>query len=234
MQHQAVVRTHIDELLSDAQVYLDSDGMRAISRAVEMAVEFHTGQTRKFDGSPYVLHPLRIARTILTWGLRDPISICTALLHDTIEDAPPQLCAEDRIREWNPEVAELVIALTKVRKSSGGGDLTATYERIVSAAARDIRVLLIKSFDVLDNSETFGFVHKPAKARTKAAIGLLYVGTARKLGISALADSLTQNLVPFLMPKQYRDFFVRSEESAERGFGPSLEGRSAPRRGRRA
>ena len=219
MQHQAVVRTHIDELLSDAQVYLDSDGMRAISRAVEMAVEFHTGQTRKFDGSPYVLHPLRIARTILTWGLRDPISICTALLHDTIEDAPPQLCAEDRIKEWNPEVAELVLALTKVRKSSGGGDLTATYERIVSAAARDIRVLLIKSFDVLDNSETFGFVHKPAKARTKAAIGLLYVGTARKLGISALADSLTQNLVPFLMPKQYREFLSdlknrQSEDSA--------------------
>ena len=72
MQHQAVVRTHIDELLSDAQVYLDSDGMRAISRAVEMAVEFHTGQTRKFDGSPYVLHPLRIARTILTWGFVTP------------------------------------------------------------------------------------------------------------------------------------------------------------------
>ena len=139
MQHQAVVRTHIDELLSDAQVYLDSDGMRAISRAVEMAVEFHTGQTRKFDGSSYVLHPLRIADDFNLGGFRDPSR--SVLRCSTIPSRMPlHSFALKTGLEWNPEVAELVMALTKVRKSSGGGDLTATYERIVPAAARDIRV----------------------------------------------------------------------------------------------
>ena len=67
-------------------------------------------------------------------------------------------------------------------------------------------------------TETFGFVPSQPKLN-KAAIGLLYVGTARKLGISALADSPTQNLVPFLMPKQYRGFLAdlknrQSEDAA--------------------
>ena len=63
MQHQAVVRTHIDELLSDAQVILTLMACVPILRAVEMAV----GSTLVKRGSSTVLlmsFILRIARTI--------------------------------------------------------------------------------------------------------------------------------------------------------------------------
>ncbi|MBF0295959.1 MAG: HD domain-containing protein [Magnetococcales bacterium] len=194
--------SQIRELL-DASHAVGEEGCAKIQRAVEMACKFHERQVRKLDGAPYVTHCLQVAKSCLDWGLIDTQGVCAALLHDALEDAPPEMEAEERIREFDPAVLTLVIALSKIRNlQTGSGDLPATYRRILMAASQDLRVLLVKMFDVLHNSRSLE-VHGPTKAKNKASLALIYVGVARRLGIMELADTLIEMTLPHLMPVQY-------------------------------
>lgn len=196
------IELQIRDLLWSVGELLGPDAREMAVEAVEMAREFHQGQVRKSDGAPYLTHPLSLGRSCLAWGLVDKVAVCGAILHDAIEDAPGELGAKKRIFDWNPEVGELVLALSKIRNlQTGAGDMPATYRRILTAASRDVRCLLIKTFDIYDNAETF-FVHDDAKARIKASLGLVYVGVARRLGMFDMADALVERLLPYLMPVQ--------------------------------
>ncbi|MBF0368242.1 MAG: bifunctional (p)ppGpp synthetase/guanosine-3',5'-bis(diphosphate) 3'-pyrophosphohydrolase [Magnetococcales bacterium] len=210
---------HITELVELSRDRLGEEAARKVDYCARLAVELHDGQVRKLDGAPYVTHCLEVSHNCLTWGLIDLPAVCAALLHDAIEDAPEERQAEERIREFSEEVLGIVQALSKIRSlKTGAGDLPATYRRILGAAAKDLRVLIVKIFDVLHNTETL-HVHGPAKAKTKASLGLIYVGVARRLGMMALADALIARILNHLMPVQSK----RAESTLL-----SLQKRSAP------
>ncbi|MEO5331206.1 MAG: HD domain-containing protein [Magnetococcus sp. YQC-5] len=207
----------IQELLDSCRERLGDASSEKIAEAIEMAQLFHKGQVRKLDKSPYVTHCLHVAKSCLDWGLTDTQAICAALLHDALEDAPPHLEPEQRIKEFDPEILTLVEALSKIRNlQTGSGDLPATYRRILMAASMDLRVLLVKIFDVLHNSQTLE-VHGPTKAKNKASLALIYVGVSRRLGIMTLADALIELTLPHLMPVQYRRAQRTLDELLKRG-----------------
>ncbi|MBF0142064.1 MAG: bifunctional (p)ppGpp synthetase/guanosine-3',5'-bis(diphosphate) 3'-pyrophosphohydrolase [Magnetococcales bacterium] len=184
---------------------LGDENAERVARAARLAVRFHEGQVRKLDGSPYVTHCLEVATECLERGLLDVDAIAASLLHDSLEDAPASMDAGGEIeRALGPAVLEMVLALSKIRNlQTGTGDIPATYRRILGAAAKDLRVLIIKIFDVLHNASTLG-VHGPAKAKVKASLGLIYVGVARRLGMMDVADRLIEHFLPHLMPVQYQ------------------------------
>ncbi|MBF0134766.1 MAG: HD domain-containing protein [Magnetococcus sp. DMHC-1] len=196
------VEEQIAELVAQCRERIGDPGSQRVAMAATMACEFHAGQIRKLDGIPYVTHVISVANHCLEWGLTDVTAICAALLHDAIEDAPPVMEAETRIAGFCEDVATMVRSLSKIRNlQTGAGDMAATYRRIMAAASKDLRVLVVKTFDWLHNSETL-HVHGPAKAKIKASLGLIYVGVARRLGMIALADLLIERLLPHLMPIQ--------------------------------
>ncbi|HIJ83067.1 MAG: Guanosine-3',5'-bis(diphosphate) 3'-diphosphatase [Magnetococcales bacterium] len=194
----------IEELVNLSRVKLGQEVGLRIAQAAQMAMEFHQGQTRKIDGGPYVSHCISVAYNILSWGLNDEVAVSAALLHDAMEDAPPEAEAHRRIQAFNPDVLRLVQALSKIRNlQTGAGDLPATYRRILQAASKDLRVLIIKTFDVYHNAETL-HIHGPDKAKNKASLSLIYVGVARRLGMITLADAIIDRILPLLMPVQNR------------------------------
>ena len=55
--------------------------------AVSLAVSAHAGQTRKFSAEPYIMHPLRVSKTIyiLTGDLKlSAAGVCHDVLEDTV------------------------------------------------------------------------------------------------------------------------------------------------------
>ncbi|MBF0624240.1 MAG: bifunctional (p)ppGpp synthetase/guanosine-3',5'-bis(diphosphate) 3'-pyrophosphohydrolase [Magnetococcales bacterium] len=212
-----MLEERISRLVSRTGAYLGPQAGEQVRRAADMALEFHHGQVRKLDGSPYVTHSLCVAEYCLDWGFHDATAICSALLHDAIEDAPAEMEPERRIADFCEDTAVMVRALSKIRNlQTGAGDLPATYRRILGAASRDLRVLIVKTLDQLHNSESLG-VHGPAKAKVKASLGLIYVGIARRLGMMALADELIERLLPNLMPRQSRQAWNTLETLQKRG-----------------
>ncbi len=83
-----------------------------ILKAAAFAAHKHRDQRRKdAKVSPYINHPLELARVLAEiGGVTDAATLCAALLHDTIEDTATT--AHEIEREFGPEVAALVCEVT--------------------------------------------------------------------------------------------------------------------------
>ncbi|MBF0401637.1 MAG: bifunctional (p)ppGpp synthetase/guanosine-3',5'-bis(diphosphate) 3'-pyrophosphohydrolase [Magnetococcales bacterium] len=215
--HKMLLDQKATALLDLSRALLGAEATVKVAQALELAKGFHHGQVRKLDGSPYVTHCIEVAHHGLSWGMTDVAATCAALLHDAIEDAPEEMEAEHHLREFDEHVYEIVKSLSKIRSiQTGGGDLPATYRRILGAASKDLRVLIIKIFDVYQNSASLN-VHGKTNAKNKASLALIYVGVARRLGIIALADALIERILPHLMPVQYDRAKATLEGMLKRG-----------------
>ncbi len=84
-----------------------------ISLALEFAREKHKKQTRKFENTPYIEHPIGVVN-ILSDFTNDEAIICAAYLHDTIEDTNTNLLELKTM--FNQEIASLVEELTSHKK----------------------------------------------------------------------------------------------------------------------
>lgn len=58
-----------------------------IQKAIDTATTLHRDQTRKTDGTPYIIHPITVA-SILARYTQDEDVIAAGLLHDVLEDVP--------------------------------------------------------------------------------------------------------------------------------------------------
>jgi guanosine-3',5'-bis(diphosphate) 3'-pyrophosphohydrolase len=87
-------------------------GMALILDAAVFAAYKHREGTRKDEEeSPYINHPLEVARTLaIEGGVQDDIILAAAILHDTIEDTKTE---ERELRaRFGREVASIVVEVT--------------------------------------------------------------------------------------------------------------------------
>lgn len=80
--------------------------------ALSFAAERHRGQRRKDRAaSPYINHPIALMRVLsVEGGILDPVVLCAALLHDTVEDtgaSPDEIAAR-----FGDEIAAIVLEVT--------------------------------------------------------------------------------------------------------------------------
>jgi guanosine-3',5'-bis(diphosphate) 3'-pyrophosphohydrolase len=81
-------------------------------RAIAFAAGKHRDQRRKGRAaSPYINHPIALARVLaVEAGIHDPLVLCSAVLHDTIEDT--ETTAAELANEFGPEVSAVVLEVT--------------------------------------------------------------------------------------------------------------------------
>lgn len=136
---------------------LESANMK-VDMAFAMARKAHEGQSRKYTGEPYIVHPVSVARRIAK-VFPDVSSVCAALLHDVIED-----CAVTREQiaatALGFDIAALVADLTNVSVLSDGNRATRKALDRKHIAAAQPRAMLIKLADRLDNATSI-FKHDP-------------------------------------------------------------------------
>ena len=142
--------------------YNPSANFAQIRQAYEFARDNHGTQLRK-DGSPFVTHPLAVARIVADELHLDSESIVAALLHDTIEDTGAT--HEQVAKMFSPTVADLVEGvskLTRVHYTSKEEEQMENLRKMLMAMSKDIRVILVKIADRLHNMRTMEY-QTPAK-----------------------------------------------------------------------
>ena len=135
----------------------------------------------------------------------DVPSICTALLHDTVEDTPATLAQIER--QFGATIAGLVDGVTKLTRLELQSDRTKqaeNFRKLVLAMSRDIRVLLVKLADRLHNMRTLGFVQK-VERRTRIAHETMdiYAPLAARIGMDAMKSELQTRAFAILEPEAY-------------------------------
>jgi guanosine-3',5'-bis(diphosphate) 3'-pyrophosphohydrolase len=91
---------------------MDQSETTALFRALSFAAHKHRDQRRKDDhGSPYINHPIDVARVLCEeGGVTDTRVLCAALLHDTVEDTDTSPEEIDAL--FGPEIRGIVMEVT--------------------------------------------------------------------------------------------------------------------------
>ena len=195
-----------------------------IRAAYEFAAAAHQGQLRK-DGSPFVTHPLAVARIVAEELHLDSESIEAALLHDTIEDTAAT--HEDIAKQFSPTVADLVEGvskLTRVHYTSKAQEQMENLRKMLLAMSKDIRVILIKIADRLHNMRTMEY-QTPEKQKQKSFETLeIYAPIAHRLGMQKMKWELEDLSLKYLDPISYREIVDALDEKATEydGFMSSI------------
>jgi len=76
------------------------------------AAHKHRAQRRKDkEASPYINHPIALADVLANeGGVEDPVTLCAALLHDTIEDT--RTTYQELRKAFGKEIADVVMEVT--------------------------------------------------------------------------------------------------------------------------
>ncbi|MEM6954322.1 MAG: bifunctional (p)ppGpp synthetase/guanosine-3',5'-bis(diphosphate) 3'-pyrophosphohydrolase [Myxococcota bacterium] len=192
----------VAELLSELKSYYPQADVDLIDRAYSYSAEMHTGQMRK-SGDPYFVHPASVARIITEMRL-DPASVCAALLHDVVEDT--DVTEQDIEALFGAEVAFLVGGVTKlgqVNFASKEDRQAESFRKMLVAMARDIRVLLVKLADRLDNMRTLEHMKASSQERIARETMEIYAPLAGRLGINWLKAELEDLSFRYLHPDDY-------------------------------
>lgn len=132
--------------------YATAKELRQTNIALALARKLHAGQYRK-DGIPYIVHPLKVCSTLISYGVEDDITLAAALLHDTLEDCKDQLPLNGKefLTEYkiSQEVLDIITLLTK--ESGLDEEALAIY---FSRIRENPKAALIKLSDRLHNSST--------------------------------------------------------------------------------
>lgn len=184
--------------------------------AYNKANELHKDQKR-FSGEPYIVHPIRVACTLAELGM-DVATIKAGLLHDTIEDTP--YTKEQLKHDFGEDVTTLVEAVTKIDKyeySSKVERQAENWRKMLVATAKDVRVIVIKLADRLDNLRTLEYMTNE-KQRNKAYETLeIYAPLAHRLGMFKIKWELEDLSLKYIDPVSYTDISKRvAQKRAER------------------
>ena len=148
----------IEKLMKKIKSYItDSDELNVIEEAYNFASIKHFGQKR-LTGEDYIIHPLNVAY-ILTRISADYETLSAALLHDVVEDC--NVSIEEIEEKFGHNISILVDGVTKINKLNLSGTTEAlinNQRKILVGLSEDVRVIIIKLADRLNNMQTL-FVH---------------------------------------------------------------------------
>ena len=126
-------------------------GLTNTLKAVDFAVDAHSGQKRKKSDVPYIYHPLNLACHALAMNITDDDIIAACLLHDVIEDCGK---VADNL-PVNEETRELVVLLTHEKTTSDNREkVMKTYYKAIAA---NPKAALVKCLDRCNNLTTMAW-----------------------------------------------------------------------------
>lgn len=203
----------LTDLVDEIRSYHPEADTALIHRAFCFAAERHEGQYRK-SGEPYVSHPMSVARVIAEMRL-DTASVCAALLHDVVEDTD---ATDADIRErFGEDVAFLVDGVTKLGRfnfTSKEDQQAESFRKMLLAMARDIRVVLVKLADRLDNMRTLQHMKPSSQARIAQETLDVYAPLAGRLGIQWMKSELEDLTFRYLHPEPFQDLQRKIKRAA--------------------
>ena len=200
------------------QAYLQSNHRKKvgiIEKAYRFAKEAHSGVRRR-SGEPYILHPIAVARIVISELGLGSTSICAALLHDVVEDT--EFTRDDIESAFGKKIADIVEGLTKI---SGGifGDKASiqaeNFRKLLLSMSTYIRVVLIKMADRLHNMRTLGSMRPEKQYKIAGETLYIYAPLAHRLGLFKIKTELEDLAFKYEHPQAYRWITDKLNETAD-------------------
>ncbi|MDR0745982.1 MAG: RelA/SpoT family protein [Mediterranea sp.] len=202
------------ELLNDYLATKHRKRVEIITKAFNFANQAHKGIKRR-SGEPYIMHPLAVAKIVCNEIGLGSTSICSALLHDVVEDT--DYTVEDIENLFGPKIAQIVDGLTKI---SGGifGDKASVqaenFKKLLLTMSSDVRVILIKIADRLHNMRTLGSLLPAKQLKIAGETLYIYAPLANRLGLHKIKTELENLSFKYEHPEEYEEIKSKLQATA--------------------
>ncbi|MCL2566804.1 MAG: RelA/SpoT family protein [Alphaproteobacteria bacterium] len=211
----------VKDFLNKLEDYKDKLDINLIKEAMMFAEQAHNGQLRK-SNKPYITHPLNIAYELMQYSF-DSHMVAASLLHDVIEDT--DITEQILCEKFGKDITEMVIGLTKLAKYSFESKEEAKVENLrkfILSFIGDIRVLIIKIFDRLDNIRTLKYIEKIEKRKRIARETLdIYAPLAQRLALNSIKDELEDGCFEVLHP-EIRDTIISKTKVLQKSLSADI------------
>ena len=198
-----LINEAFQKLLDDYKASRHRKKVDLITKAFNFARQAHKG-VRRLSGEPYIMHPIAVAQIACSEIGLGSTSICSALLHDVVEDT--DYTVEDIENIFGAKIAQIVDGLTKISGGIFGEQASAqaeNFKKLLLTMSDDIRVILIKICNRLHNMRTLD--SQPANKQYKIAGETLYIYAplANRLGLNKIKSELENLSFKFEHPDEY-------------------------------
>jgi RelA/SpoT family (p)ppGpp synthetase len=176
-------------IYKSCKTYLTYEDIKKIQKAYSFAFYAHSGQKRK-DGSDYITHPVAVTEILLDLKM-DTESVCSALMHDVLEDCNVQ--KNNLAKIFGDDIAHIVDGVSKLGKidTNNVADKNANnLQKMALAMANDVRVILVKLCDRLHNMRTIEHVPRPKQIQKAKETLELYGPLALRVGMQDMRAEL--------------------------------------------
>ena len=214
-----VVKNKESDVIADKSNFLldrisSTEDRKQLENALKFSVKMHHGQVRK-SGLPFVSHCIDVANKLLDWKM-DQTTIISALLHDVVEDTDVTL--KDIENEFGSEVSMLVDGVTKVENiafRSIEHKQAENFTKLFLSLANDLRVIIIKFADRLNNMETIQFLSSKKRKEIALETKEIFVPLAHRLGMAKVKWELEDLSLKCLDLRSYNSIKKKIETSTK-------------------
>ncbi|MFA6472348.1 MAG: RelA/SpoT family protein, partial [Candidatus Latescibacterota bacterium] len=190
------------KLLEKIELYNPHVDRDLIKRALRFAAVAHAGQ-RRMSGKPFIYHGILTADILADLHL-DSVMIACGILHDVVEDT--DITVEDVRKEFGPEIATIIDGLTKIaglKLMSPEERQAENFRKMILYSAKDVRTVLVKFADRLQNMRTLEFLSSDKRKRIAHETLEVFAPLAHRFGVNTVKTELEDLSFRWLHPREY-------------------------------
>ena len=211
--HEIIAREYADLKEAARKRCTDQSELDMIQKAFDFANEAHKGVRRR-SGEPYILHPIAVAKIVVSNIGLGYKSIMAALLHDVVEDTAYTI--DDLRSLFGDKVATLVEGLTKIKtvldnedKAQQKSMQAENFKRILLTLNDDVRVVLIKLADRLHNCRTIEFMPEHKRDKILSETMFVFIPLAHRLGLYGIKSEMEDIWLRYKEPEAFNEITAK-------------------------
>ena len=211
--YEVIAREYADLKEASRKRCSDPAELEVIQKAFEFANEAHKSVRRR-SGEPYILHPIAVAKIVVSNIGLGYKSIVAALLHDVVEDT--HYTVEDLKNLFGEKVATIVEGLTKIKtvldnedKAQQKSMQAENFKRILLTLNDDVRVVLIKLADRLHNCRTIEFMPEHKRDKILSETMFVFIPLAHRLGLYGVKSEMEDIWLRYKEPEAFNDITAK-------------------------
>lgn len=211
--HEVIAREYADLKEAARKRCSEQSELDMIQKAFDFANEAHKGVRRR-SGEPYILHPIAVAKIVVSNIGLGYKSIVAALLHDVVEDTAYTI---DDVRSlFGDKVATLVEGMTKIKtvldnedKAQQKSMQAENFKRILLTLNDDVRVVLIKLADRLHNCRTIEFMPEHKRDKILSETMFVFIPLAHRLGLYGIKSEMEDIWLRYKEPEAFNEITAK-------------------------
>lgn len=194
--------------------YLNERQLCLVDDAWQLAAEVHRGE-KHYSGDLYIYHLCEVAQTLASMRM-DLDTVIAGLLHGVLRTGKVEY--EELARKFGEDVAGIVDGMSRITRIAYNSRLASKADnmrKMLLAIATDIRVLLVRLVDRLQDMFRLDMVDRDQQLDVAQETMDIYAPLASRLGIEWLKRELEDLSFRYLYPDEYEELEAKMNSSLD-------------------